>query len=331
MKERMKRKVLVISIAVGLVVLALKIWSVYLTGSVALKSDALESIVNVVASVFALGAVVLAGRPADQGHPYGHGKLENFSAVFEGGLIAVASALIIHDAIHKFLVPSEIHSLNLGLVINFTAGAMNGILGWIVMKEGLKFKSKALEADGRHLLSDFYTTIGVAAGLILMLVTGQSWMDAAIALFVGLLLAYTGFKIIKDSWNALMDREDPQMVGELIETLIRIKPKDVINFHNLKVLRSGSYFYIDLHIVVPEFYNFRVAHDMSKKFTKTVIEETRMDGEFHTHVDPCDKTYCSNCNIKDCAIRSYEFVELPKFTVSDVTASRSEQLSKLNP
>ena len=330
MKEKMKKKVLLVSLLTGIVVLILKVYSVYLTGSVALKSDALESVVNIVASFFALGAVVFAGRPADQEHPYGHGKIENFSAVFEGGLIAVASCLIIYDAIHKLFVPTPIHSLNLGLLVNFVAGAINGLLGWMVMKEGKRYNSKALEADGRHLLSDFYTTIGVAAGLILMVVTGKIWMDSIVALLVGLMLAYTGFNLIKDSWNALMDREDPKIVAEIIEALLRLKPEDVIDFHNLKVLRSGSYFYIDIHLVVPEYYNFRLAHDISKGFTKQAILEVDLEGEFHIHIDPCDKTYCASCSIGTCKIRSCDFKELPTFSVDHVTSSRSCQLAKSN-
>jgi len=167
------------------------------------------------------------------------------------------------------------------------------------------------------------------AGLILMSITGLAWLDATIALFVGLLLAYTGFRLIKDSWNALLDKGDPKMVSELLETTIKIKPKDIIAFHNLKILRSGSYAYIDIHIVVPAFYDFRMAHDLSKKFTKDLLAYRKIEGEFHIHLDPCDSTYCVNCDIKDCKIRAYPFVEYPKFTVEEVTSSRADQLVKL--
>jgi cation diffusion facilitator family transporter len=327
-KQRLKRKVLTISIFVGLFVLALKVYSVYLTGSIALKSDALESIVNIAATLFALGAVIFGARPADQEHPYGHGKIENFSAAFEGGLIAIASGLIINEALHKFFIPAEVRSLNVGIVINFIAGSINGILGWVILSRGKKLDSKALEADGHHLLSDFYTTLGVVAGLIIMNITGFAWLDATIALLVGLLLAYTGFKLIWGSWNALLDKEDPAVVAGLLETIMKTKPKDVIALHNLKVLRSGSYYYIDIHVVVPAFYDFRTAHDLSKKFTNDVIATRKIEGEFHTHVDPCDGTYCINCGMDNCKIRAHVFVEYPRFTIGEITATRAAQLSK---
>lgn len=327
-KQLLKRKVLIISVFVGLVVLALKIYSVYLTGSVALKSDALESIVNIAATLFALGAVIFGARPADQEHPYGHGKMEHFSATFEGGLIAVASALIIHEALHKFFVPAEVKSLNVGIIINFVAGSINGVLGWFILSRGKKFDSSALQADGHHLLSDFYTTIGVVTGLIIMNMTGLAWLDATIALFVGILLAYTGFKLIKKSWDALLDTGDPKIVAGILETVMSIKPKDIIALHNLKILRSGSYSYIDIHVVIPAFYDFRKAHDLSKKFTSDVLEARKLEGEFHTHIDPCNPTYCENCCIEECNVRAFPFVEAPKFTIEEVTLSRVAQLSK---
>jgi cation diffusion facilitator family transporter len=327
-KQKLKKRVLIISIFFGFLVLALKVYSVYLTGSVALKSDALESIVNITATLFALGAVIFGARPADQEHPYGHGKMENFSAAFEGGLIAIASALIIHEALHKFFVPAEVRSLNVGLVINFIAGSINGLLGWVILSKGKKLDSKALEADGHHLLSDFYTTIGVITGLILMNITGLAWLDATIALLVGILLAYTGFRLIRSSWDALLDRGDTKIVAELLETIMKIKSKDIIALHNLKILKSGSYSYIDIHVVVPAFYDFRKAHDFSKKFTNEVIATRKLEGEFHTHLDPCDGTYCDNCSIEDCNIRVHPFIKAPLFTIEEVTASRSVQLSK---
>ncbi len=325
-KERLKLRTIIISVAAGVVILGLKVLAYNITGSAALESDALESIVNVAAAIFALGAIVFSNRPADQGHPFGHGKIEYFSAAFEGGLITFASILIIHEAIDKFISPQPLTSLNLGLMINFSAGILNGALGYYLVLVGKKTDSKALQADGKHILSDFYTTIGILVSLIIMSFTNYLWIDSLVALLVGLLLAYTGVKLIKDSWNALMDKGDDKMLNDVVSIISGTKPYDIISIHNLKILKSGSYAYIDIHLVIPEFYEFRKAHDLTKYFTNSILKKGNIDGEFHIHMDPCDTTYCKNCDIKECEIRAHGFIQGPQLTVSNLTATRTEQL-----
>lgn len=326
MKERLKLRTIIISVSAGLLILTLKVIAYQITGSAALESDALESIVNVAAAVFALVAIVFSSRPADQGHPFGHGKIEYFSAAFEGGLITFASILIIHEAIDKFISPQPLTSLNLGLIINFSAGILNGALGYYLVLTGKKTDSKALEADGKHILSDFYTTLGILISLLIMSFSGLMWIDAVTALMVGLLLAYTGFKILKDSWNALMDKGDDRMLSNIVEIIAQTKPYDIISIHNLKILKSGSYAYIDIHLVIPEFYEFRKAHDLTKYFTSSILKTGNIEGEFHIHMDPCDTTYCKNCDIKSCEMRAHEFDKALEITVSNITSSRTEQL-----
>jgi len=185
-----------ISLVAGLVILALKIAAYTSTGSTALKSDALESIVNVLAAAFALAAILWANRPADRDHPYGHGKIEFFSAAFEGGLIALAALFIVSDALWTFYKGATVRDLGLGIILNSVAGIGNGLLGRYLTKVGRKTRSKALEADGLHVLSDFWTSAGLLVGLLVVKATGMVWLDPALALIMGLLLARTGFLVL---------------------------------------------------------------------------------------------------------------------------------------
>lgn len=292
-----------ISIIVGSLILALKFWAYQLTGSAALKSDALESIVNVVSAVFTFGAIVFAERPADESHPYGHGKIEYFSAAFEGGLISLAAILILYEAVRTFISGHPVTHLDTGMILNLSAGLMNGILGFWLIRFGRRKHSKAIEADGHHVVSDFYTTLGLIVGLLIIRLTGYFWLDPVLAALIGLLLIRTGFKLVRESSAALLDKEDPKLISRLIEGMNHHRPKDVIDVHALRTLRSGRHTHIDIHVAVPEFYSLEQAHDVVKIFGNDVMKDLELEGEFHTHIDPCKKLYCEYCEVSPCGIR----------------------------
>ncbi len=300
-------RISLLSIVVGTIILALKFMAYQLTGSAALKSDALESVVNVVAAIFTFGAIIFAERPADESHPYGHGKIENFSAAFEGGLISLAAVLIFYEAARAFLEGPRVVNLDSGLVLNFVAGVMNGLLGLVLIRFGRKKNSKAIEADGHHVMSDFYTTIGLFAGLMIVRFTGLFWLDPILAALIGAVLAYTGFKLVRDSSAALLDKEDPELIARLVKTMNTVRAVDVIEVHALRTLRSGRHSHIDIHVAVPEFYSLEKAHDVVKTFGNKTVEALGLEGEFHTHIDPCKKLYCEQCAVEPCAIRRVPF------------------------
>lgn len=292
-----------ISIIASLVILGLK-WVAYvMTSSAALKSDALESVVNVVSSMFALGALMFAEQPADREHPYGHGKIEFFSAAFEGGLISLAAVIILYEAVKAFFQGEVITALNVGLILNISAGALNGLLGLYLIRRGKALKSEALEADGHHVMSDFMTTLGVFAGLVLLKITGIWWFDPAIALIVGLTLARTGYKLVQNSSSALLDKQDEGMLEKIVSSINRNRPADIIAVHELRAIRSGRHTHADVHIVVPEFREVRGAHDLVEEFCANVIRDSGLDGEFHSHIDPCMRSYCESCPVDPCPIR----------------------------
>jgi cation diffusion facilitator family transporter len=320
LEQKFRIRLAALSIVAGSCLLGLKYLSYVLSGSVALKSDAIESIVNVVAAVFALGAVVFAGKPADKEHPYGHGKIEHFSAAFEGGLISLAAVFILWEATKGFIYGVELKNLGLGLAVNLFAGALNGVLGWYMLRQGRKTRSKALEADGHHILSDFWTTVGIGIGLIAVKLTGIHWFDPLMAAVVGLLLARTGFRLVKESSQALLDMEDPEMLGKVLAAMNRARSWDIIAVHELRTFRTGRFTHVDVHLVVPEYYPVRQAHDLCEDFGKQALADGNIEGEVHTHVDPCGRIYCDRCPAPNCAIRQAPKTAETTFILEEATA-----------
>ena len=320
LEQRFRVRVALLSIGAGICVLGLKYLSYVLSGSVALKSDAIESIVNVVAAVFALGAVVFAGKPADKDHPYGHGKIEHFSAAFEGGLISLAAVFILLEAAKGLIYGVELKNLGRGLAVNLLAGALNGLLGWYLLSQGRRTRSKALEADGHHILSDFWTTVGIATGLLAVTFTGLKWLDPVMAMIVGLLLARTGFRLVKESSQALLDMEDPKVLDQVLEAMNRVRSWDIIALHEMRTFRSGRFTHVDVHMVVPEYYPVRQAHDLCEGFGKRALENASIEGEVHTHVDPCGRLYCDRCPAQSCAIRIAPKTASTAFILEEATA-----------
>jgi cation diffusion facilitator family transporter len=305
---------------VGGVILIMKFIAAEMTHSSALQSDAIESMVNVAAAIFAFFAVLFADQPADADHPYGHGKVEHFSSVFEGGLIAVAALVIIFEAVSAFLHGPQIQSLNTGLVINFIAGTMNGLLGFYLIRNGKKYHSKALEADGHHVMSDFLTTLGIAGGLILAQVFNLPWLDPLLALGIGILLGLTGFKLVHESANALLDNADPGLLKKIVQSINELKGPELISVHELRTMRSGRYVHVDIHMVVPEFFTVEKAHELVESFGLKIIDQLKLEGEFHTHTDPCQKKYCPRCEINDCPIRISPYRDKNKLTIEEATS-----------
>lgn len=306
--QRERVRAILVSLVGGTAILSLKAAAYYLTGSMALQSDALESIVNVVAAGFGLGAVIFAGQPADKDHPYGHGKMEYFAAAFEGGLISLAALVIFYESTLALLRGVELRSLGLGLALNLGAGALNGLLGWYLLRAGRRLKSKTLEADGLHVLSDFYTTGGIFIGLMLVQFTGWSWLDPVIAIGVAFLLAKTGFGLVRESAAALLDEEDSGTIGVIVGAMDRLLEKGVdetgvITVHGLRAIRSGRYTHVDIHLVVPEYAPVAEAHDKTERFEKKLIAASGLEGELHVHLDPCRRKYCARCTDSRCPIR----------------------------
>lgn len=305
-----------ISLGLSIFIMGGKFAAYELTHSTAVLSDAVESIVNVAAAIVAVFVIRVVARPADEDHPYGHGKLEYFSAAFEGGLIAFASLAIANEAIRALIRGETLNQPDIGVAILAGAAFLNLLLGVHLKRVGKKYQSEALTASGTHVISDVWTTVGVIFGLGLVSLTGIQWIDPVVALLVAFQLGYSGYKIVRRSGGALMDEVEPESLQELAKAFQNNKKSWVVDIHNLKVIRSGHFHHIDGHLVVPEFWDVAKTHAHASKFEKDVVAEYPFDGEIAFHVDPCEKKYCAHCEMPDCPIRVRKF-ESPNIFTSE--------------
>jgi cation diffusion facilitator family transporter len=314
---RIRLRAGLISLTVALLMLAAKYQAYRMTGSTAVLSDALESIVNVVAAVFALGGLVFAGRPADRNHPYGHGKIEFFSAAFEGGLIAFASVVIVYEAVLILLAGAAVRQISAGVVIVLVTGLVNLVLGWYLVRTGRRYNSLTLVADGKHVIADFWTSAGVVVGLLLVQLTGLAWLDPLVALLVALSLMWTGFRLVRHAAGGLLDEEDPALLSRVLAALQRYVGHGVIRVHHLRAIRSGRFHHVEAHLVVPEFWSVDKAHGVSEDVAARVIHDLGVEGEMVFHTDPCHRIYCATCDLEACPIRREPFLAATPLTLEE--------------
>jgi cation diffusion facilitator family transporter len=315
---RVRLRAALLSLVVATLILAAKYQAYRMTGSTAVLSDALESIVNVLAAVFALGGLIFAGRPADRNHPYGHGKIEFFSAAFEGGLIAFASILIVYEAVRSLVSGPDVRQIGAGLLIVLGTGLVNLALGTYLVRTGRRYLSLTLVADGQHVLADVWTSAGVIVGLGLVQLTGRAWLDPLVALLVALWLMLTGFRLVRHAAGGLLDEEDPLLLKRVLDALQKYVGGGVIRVHHLRAIRSGRFQHVEAHLVVPEFWSVERAHDLSEDVAARVIRDLGAEGEMVFHTDPCHRVYCVTCDLEDCPIRREPFLKLTPLTLEEV-------------
>ena len=248
------------SVVVAIAVLALKAGAWWLTGSVALFADALESVVNVAAAAAALAAVRYSSLPADANHPYGHAKAEYFSAVLEGALIVVAALLILHEAWGALAAPRAPEQPGLGLAVSAVASAGNAAWALLLMRRGRALRSPALVADARHLWSDVVTSVGVILGVGLVVATGILWLDPLLAALTAANILFSGFRLLRESVGGLMDEAVAAESLERIRRLVSAHAEGAIEAHDLRTRQAGRFTFIEFHLVVPEEMSVGEAH-----------------------------------------------------------------------
>lgn len=282
------QKLAIGSILVGGVVFALKYAAYYLTGSIALYSDALESIINVVTAVAAFMAVRVSAAPADANHPYGHHKVEYFSAVLEGVLIIVAALMILREAYFGFFTPKLLDAPATGLAVNAIASAINAFWSWMLIRHGRRLRSPAIVADGRHLLTDVFTSVGVLIGLLLVPVTGWAWLDSVLAAFVALNILWSGWGLVKESIGGLMDEALPEATLSRVREIISSNAEGAIEAHDLRTRHAGKMTFIDFHLVVPGSMSVTDAHDICDRLERALKDDIE-DALITIHVEPDNK------------------------------------------
>lgn len=294
-----ERRAAILSLIVGIVLLGVKFAAYYLTSSAAIFSDALENIVNVLASGFALYSIWLAHRPADKEHPYGHGKIEFLSAGFEGGMIVLAAVLIAARAADAFIHGGVSGRLDWALILMAAAMLVNGGLGLFLKRSGAKHGSLTLEADGIHLLTDAITSAAVILALIGVKLTGWRWLDPSAALLVAVYISWIGARLLRQAAAGLMDEqdiEDTRLLRRILDSHVGPNGKDprICSYHKLRHRHSGRYHWVDFHIMVPAKWDIDQGHRVASNI-EYEIECALGEGNATAHVEPCAEENCSTC------------------------------------
>lgn len=318
---RLHRRAMLASAIVGATLLAVKLLAAALTGSAAILSDALESIINVVAGIFALYSVVLSAQPPDSSHPYGHGKIESFSAGFEGALIILAALAILWEAIPGFFIPRSLAALDVGILLVLGAAGVNAGLGVFLIRVGRRTHSFALTADGKHLLTDVYTSIGVSIGVGLVHLTGWVVLDSIAACAVAVNILVTGTRLVRQSVRHLMDEADEVVLSKIVGTLQQARRPEWIDLHHLRSWRSGNVYHIDFHLTLPRYWNLERGHETETEVEAWLVEHLGGQGEALLHLDPCTPHHCPSCRMEACPVRASAFRRTPLWTVETATGN----------
>ncbi|HEY1022601.1 MAG TPA: cation diffusion facilitator family transporter [Flavisolibacter sp.] len=284
-----------------------KFWAYYITHSVAVLTDALESIVNVTAGFIGLYSLYVSAKPRDIDHPYGHGKAEFISAAVEGTMVLIAGVLIVYNAAKSLLYPVPIQQLDVGIYLVAATAVINWLLGFFSLQQGKKNGSLALVASGRHLQTDTYSTLAIIAGLLLISLTGQLWIDGVVAICFGIYIIYTGYKILRVSLAGIMDEADMELLERMVDLLEKNRRDNWVDLHNLRVIKYGNVLHVDCHFTVPWYLNVAQAHDEIDSLGKLIRGEFGESLELFVHSDGCKYFQCYICKKMDCPVRQHAF------------------------
>lgn len=305
--QRTKYRWMRVSLGVSMGLLAIKFTAYFLTYSTAILTDAVESIVNVIASGFGFYSVYLADQPRDQNHPYGHGKIEFLSSGFEGAMILSAGLVIIWQAVLSLYEPRALSHLDWGVGLVGLTALANAFVGGMLLRSGRQTDSLALTADGRHLLTDAVSSLAVMVGVTLVAWTGQRWIDSALALGLAGVIIYQGFQLVRLSVARLMDETDGPTLERVVALLNGQKDHHWIDVHNLRVQKYGADLHIDCHLTLPYYWDLNRVHDEVHHFEDTLKEGFHHDVEIFVHADPCMSECCAYCRVANCPVRAAAF------------------------
>ena len=319
--NNLKLKAARISIVVGIALLALKTFAWRLTGSAAVLSDAAESTINVVASVFAYWSIRVSALPADENHPYGHGKIEYFSAGFEGALIVMAALAILAAAIPGLFAPPALATLGWGMGITGFAAVINAVLGLYLMKVGRAERSLAIEADGIHLMTDVVTSAGVVGGLLLVKITGWNVLDPIVAILLALHILVSGYRLVRSAAGRLLDEADDKLLGQIVDALNEQRQPGDLQPHQLRAINHGSSVAMDFHLFLPRFWDLTRVHGRIDEIELALQRGFSEELEAIIHVDPCAPRHCRFCAMQDCELRRDALVAEEEWSLAAIKSS----------
>jgi cation diffusion facilitator family transporter len=316
--------------ALSVILFAAKITAYYYTNSLAILSDALESIVNVIAGFIGLYSLYVAAKPKDIEHPYGHGKAEFISAAAEGGLIFASGLLIIYEAVINFIENRPLQQLDKGLWLIAATAVINWIAGFICERIGKKNNSLALQSSGKHLKIDTYSTLAIIVALIIILITNLVWLDKAIACILAVFIMYNGYTIIRKSLAGIMDEADMDLLKKLVSTLNENRRTNWIDIHNLRIQKYGNVLHIDCHLTVPWYLNVLEAHDEVEALQQLIKSQFGDAIEFFVHTDG---TFPVSCPVRFNAngtTNTNVSIEKKYWTLEDILNDKRYGLAEIN-
>jgi len=311
---------------VSVILLVVKFLAYYLTHSVSILTDALESIVNVTAGFIGLYSLYIAAKPRDHNHPYGHGKAEFLSAAIEGTLILFAGGLIIYNGVENLIYPKPIHKLDQGIYLVGITAVINFLVGYVCVRQGKKNDSLALIASGRHLQTDSYSTFGIIAGLVLIYFTGYQKIDSAVAVLFGMLALYTGYHIVRKSIAGIMDEADLVLLKRILNLLNANRRENWIDLHNLRIIKYGAILHMDCHLTVPWYLDVRQAHEEIDALSNLVRNEFGESVELFVHSDACHSFSCAICAKQGCNVRKHNFEKKITWTLDNILQDKKHRL-----
>jgi cation diffusion facilitator family transporter len=293
-----------LSIVAGALICAIKFAAYLATGSSAIFSDAVESVNNILAALVSAYAVWQSARSPDRDHPFGRGRLEYFSAGFEGGLIALAGVLILYEATPRIFTGVTLSRLDAGLALTAAGSALNAGLGWILVRVGRRRNSAALVADGMHVYSDVLTSLGLLAGLGLVRLTGWTLLDPLLAVGMALWLLYAGGRIVLGSFHRLMDRVSPATRDAVVAALAAVRRPEMILPHRLRLRETGPQLEADFHLIAPRFLTIEDLHRLELEIGRGLVAALGRPIDLLMHSDPCANEHCCACEMRKCPVRS---------------------------
>lgn len=302
----------------GIVLMIAKFYAWIITDSNGILSDALESIINVIAGGVALFSIGFAARPKDINHPYGHGKIEFISAGFEGTLIALAGLGIIAKSVYNFFIPETLHELDTGIILTALTGGINFLMGYFLLQRGKKSWSVLLQASGKHLMTDGWSSLGLISGLVMIHLTGWLPLDNIIAIIFGIIILYSGFGLVRSSLAGILDEADEALIRHLVAILDAKREANWIDIHNFRIIKYGNALHIDCHLSLPRYFDLEEAHLQVKALEQLIENNLDQAVEVFIHVDPCTPRSCRICSRKGCPVRQAPFEQQIEWTLENI-------------
>ena len=293
--QKLLKRSMLLSLGIGLVLLVVKFSAFWITKSTAILSDALESIIHILPTIIAIYSLKLSFKPPDKKHHFGHGKAEFLSVGIEGGAISVVAIWLIINSIRELIVGVHLTKLDLGLYLIGFAAIINLFLGLHLLRTGKKTDSLILEADGKHILSDVVTSVGVVIGLTVVAFTNWLFLDPIIAILVALCVLRTGYKLVKKAFSGIMDESDPEYENLVKVVLDNHVQKNVCGYHKLRYRKSGDMHYVDFHLFCPKHLSINDAHFIATMIETEIANKLGSAGVM-AHIEPCTLPDCNNCN-----------------------------------